>query len=63
MRSCLDGNTCERGACVGGMCVPCGGPKQPCCAGNSCRQFDGDAMACQFDQKLAANACVKASKK
>jgi hypothetical protein len=22
--------------CVGGICLQCGFPQQPCCAGNSC---------------------------
>src|SRR6185312_5283823 len=34
------GKSCGAGACVGGVCQPCGGPGQSCCPGRACDAAD-----------------------
>ena len=51
-------NDANAAACVGGMCLACGGPGQPCCDGRqACRNYGGGQLACTIDDKLGTNTC------
>ncbi|KAI8474660.1 MAG: hypothetical protein J3K34DRAFT_117327 [Monoraphidium minutum] len=60
MGACDGPGDCERGACAGGVCVPCGGPGQACCDGPRapCRDKGPGAVACEFSAAAGGNVCV-----
>ncbi|GBF97915.1 hypothetical protein Rsub_10588 [Raphidocelis subcapitata] len=48
--------------CAGGICVPCGGPRQACCRAPAapCRQYGPGpgALACAADARLGISTCA-----